>query len=92
MMRLQWTSRALSDLARLHDFLAPRNPAAAAKAVQALVRAPEVLHQHPRLGEKVEGFADREVRRILALSYELRYEVVEDTIYILRLWHTRERR
>jgi hypothetical protein len=25
-------------------------------------------------------------------QYELRYEIVDDMIYILRLWHTREDR
>jgi hypothetical protein len=25
-------------------------------------------------------------------QYELRYEIAEDTIFILRLWHTREDR
>lgn len=41
-MRLQWTSKALSDLVRLHDFLAPVNELAAAQAVQALTAAPKV--------------------------------------------------
>ena len=42
-MKLLWTSKALSDLARLHEFLAPANQAAAARAVQALSRAPAGL-------------------------------------------------
>lgn len=44
---LQWTSKALGDLARMYEFLAPVNPAAAAKAVQALTQAPERLLEHP---------------------------------------------
>ncbi|MEP6566833.1 MAG: type II toxin-antitoxin system RelE/ParE family toxin, partial [Mesorhizobium sp.] len=35
-MELKWTSKALSDLVRLHDFLAPANGPAAARAVQSL--------------------------------------------------------
>lgn len=91
-MRLKWTSKALSDLARLHDFLARVNPPAAACAVQALVKAPEVLRDNPRIGEQLFQFEPREVRRILAGQYEIRYEVQAPFVYVLRLWHTREDR
>ena len=92
MMEIRWTSKALSDLARLHEFLNLKNPSAAAKAVQAIVSAPEVLWAHPRIGERIEEFAPREVRRLLALNYEMRYEIQSDVIYLLRIWPTREDR
>ena len=91
-MQLQWTSKALSDLTRLHDFLAPVNKPAAARAVRALTTAPTILLANPRLGEQLEEFKPREVRRILVGQYEIRYEIQEATIYLLRLWHTRENR
>lgn len=37
-------------------------------------------------------FEPREVRRIFAGEYEIRYELNDQTIYVLRLWHTRENR
>jgi plasmid stabilization system protein ParE len=91
-MRIRWTGKALSDLVRLYEFLAPVNRAAATRAVQSLTAAPMRLALHPRLGEKLEQFQPREVRRILVGNYEMRYEVGEDTIFIVRLWHTREQR
>ncbi len=91
-MELKWTRKALSDLARLHEFLAKVSPQAAARTVQSLVAAPKSLIEHPRLGEKLEEFDLRNVRRILVGHYEIRYELQEHTIYILRLWHTREHR
>ena len=91
-MQLQWTHRALADLERLYEFLAPASPQAAARAVQALVNAPARLLRHPRLGERLEEFDPREVRRILAGRYEIRYEIQGSTIYVLRLWHAREDR
>jgi plasmid stabilization system protein ParE len=60
--------------------------------VQALTAAPVRLLEHPRIGEKLEEFEPREVRRVLAGHYEMRYEIKESTIYVLRLWHTREDR
>jgi plasmid stabilization system protein ParE len=91
-MELKWTSKGLSDLARLYDFLAPVNQPAAARAVQALAAAPASLLANPRIGEKLEEFEPREVRRILVGKYEIRYEVQDSTIFVLRIWHTREDR
>ncbi|UCI17814.1 type II toxin-antitoxin system RelE/ParE family toxin [Mesorhizobium sp. B2-1-8] len=91
-MELKWTSKALSDLVRLHDFLAAVNNQAAARAVQSLVAAPARLIENPRIGEKLEEFEPREVRRILVGNYEIRYEIANATILLLRLWHTREDR
>ena len=91
-MHLKWTSKAFSDLARLYEFLAPVNRSAAARAVQALSNAPTVLFANPRIGEQLFQFQPREVRRILVGDYEMRYEIQDSTIYILRLWHTRENR
>ncbi len=91
-MQLKWTGKALSDLARLYDFLAPINTRAAARTVQSLTAAPARLLEQPRIGEKLDEFEPREVRRILVGHYEMRYEIQESTIYVLRLWHAREDR
>ena len=91
-MKLKWTSKALTDLVRLHEFLAPINPSAAARTVQSLTAAPIRLLENPRIGEKLDEFEPREVRRILVGHYEMRYEIQESTVYVLRLWHTREDR
>ncbi|WP_088344445.1 MULTISPECIES: type II toxin-antitoxin system RelE/ParE family toxin [Rhodomicrobium] len=91
-MELKWTAKAVSDLARLHAFLAPVNRKVAARTVQSLTAAPVRLLEHPRLGEKLEEFDPREVRRLLVGQYELRYELQGSTIFVLRLWHTREDR
>lgn len=92
-MDLKWTSKALSDLVRLYEFLAPVNKQAAARTVQTLTATPnETLLKNPRLGEQLFEFEPREVRRILVGRYEMRYEIQGETLYVLRLWHTREER
>lgn len=91
-MDLRWTSKALSDLTRLHEFLAMVNRPAAARTVQSLTAAAGSLAANPRIGERLEEFEPREVRRIFVGRYELRYEIAASTIFILRLWHTREDR
>ncbi len=91
-MELKWTSKALSDLVKLYAFLAPVNQPAAARVIQSLTNAPNTLLTNPRIGEQLFAFETREIRRILVGNYEVRYEIQKSTIYVLRLWHTRERR
>jgi len=91
-MELKWTSKALADLARLYEFLAPTNKQAAARVVQALTKGPNILLTNARIGEQLFQFEGREVRRIFISNYEMRYEIQGSVIYVLRLWHTREDR
>jgi plasmid stabilization system protein ParE len=91
-MELKWTNAAVADLARLHDFLAKVNPTAAARVAQSLIAAPRRLLEHPRIGERLDEFQPREVRRIIVGHYEMRYELADTTVYIVRIWHTREDR
>ncbi len=63
-----------------------------ARTAQALAAAPASLLVNPRIGEKLDEFDPREVRRIPDGKYEIRHEIQESTIYVLRLWHTRENR
>jgi len=91
-MKLKWTSKALSDLVWLYEFLVPVNKPAAARTVQALTAAARRILEQPRIGERLDEFEPREVRRILVGHYEIRYEIQASTLYVLRLWHTRENR
>ena len=68
------------------------NQQAAARTVQTLAAAPVNLLANHRIGEKLEEFEPREVRRIFVGQYEMRYEIQNAIIYVLRLWHTREDR
>jgi plasmid stabilization system protein ParE len=91
-VKLAWSARSVDDLARLHEFLAPVNPQAAAQVVQRLTAAANRLLDQPRIGEKLERYDPREVRRLLVAKYEIRYEVRGQNIFIVRIWHTREDR
>lgn len=91
-MKVAWTEKAVDDLARLHEFLAPANARAAAAAIRSLARAGGRLAELPRIGEKLDRYEPREVRRLIVASYELRYEVKGAEIIVLRVWHARERR
>lgn len=91
-MALRWTTKAQADLARLYEFLEPVSPPAAARTMRGLLAAVRRIPGRPRLGVRLAGFGDREVRRIVAGSYEIRYELITHDVYVLRIFHTREDR
>ncbi len=91
-MKLFWAKPALKDAARLYEFIADDNPLIAANVLEGIRAGVTRLIQFPQLGERVDGYEPREVRRIYIGPYEVRYEIVEDTVRIIRLWHARERR
>jgi plasmid stabilization system protein ParE len=91
-MELQWTHKAMSDLSRLYEFLEPVNKPAAINVVRSLTRGVTRLIDNPRLGESLHQFDPRDVRRLQVGHYEVRYEIQDSVIFILRLWHTREDR
>jgi plasmid stabilization system protein ParE len=65
---------------------------AAARVVRAVVSRVRRIPAQPRLGEKLTGFGERDVRRVLVQRYEVRYEIVESDIYVLRVFHAGEDR
>lgn len=91
-MKLKWSNEAIADVARLHEFLAQVNPTAAARTTQTLTVVPRRLLDRPQSGRQLDQYLPREVRRIIVGNYEIRYELVDLTVYILRVWHTREER
>lgn len=91
-MRIRWTASALADLVRLHEYLNPKAPEAAHRVIEQLQHAVMTLRGHPLMGERLDAYAPRAVRKIVVGSYELRYEVTSDYLTVLRIWHGRENR
>ena len=91
-MALRWTRSAYADLKRIYEFLEPVDRPAAINAVRMIVARVSRMPRQPRLGERVPGFGDREVRRVLVRKYEVRYEIAGTDLYVLRIFHTREDR
>jgi plasmid stabilization system protein ParE len=91
-MALRWAASAYAVLRRIHAFLEPVNPTAAFRAVMQLINRVERIPANPRLGERLERFGGREVRRVLVKDYEVRYEIRDTDIIVLRVFHTREER
>jgi plasmid stabilization system protein ParE len=54
MPRLIWSPAALRDVQRLYRFLAPRNPAAAARAVRAIREGMQIVAAQPGVGRPAD--------------------------------------
>lgn len=88
-MRPGFTIRALGDLRRLHEFVAERDPAAAARVREQLMSAIEALADQPLSGRSV---SDLPVRQWVVGEYVVRYVVRGATVTVVRIWHGREHR
>lgn len=91
-MALTWTGSARSDLVRLYEFLHSVNVPAAVRVVRQVVAGTRRIPRYSRLGTRLAEFEPREVRRVLVGDYEIRYEVADADIFVLRIFHTREDR
>ncbi|MGO9006378.1 MAG: type II toxin-antitoxin system RelE/ParE family toxin [Beijerinckiaceae bacterium] len=94
-MRLVVSQAAAADLARLHAFLADKNPAAADRSIAVLVAAIQSIDTFPQRG-RPSGTPN--VRELIVpfggAGYVLRYaySAQRDEVIVLRISHGREAR
>ena len=88
------TEAAQDDIARLHDFLLPKNPAAAARLLLTIQAAFERLSHAPRIGRRVP--LSQELRELVVRfgqsSYVCLYAARPGMIVVVRIHHAREDR
>ena len=94
MSQVVWLDEAIDDLQRLRIFLEDKNPSAAQRVAETLLEGAELLGKFPEFGRPMD---DDTERRELVLpfgsrSYVMRYIYSQETVFILRAWHSRESR
>lgn len=93
MPRLRWSQSALADVARLYDFLAPKSPDAARRAVAAIRHGVKALAAHPEIGRPVEGMLPQFREWVIEFghgAYIALYHLDGQQIVILAVRHGRE--
>ena len=90
-MKLQFSNVAVEDLVRLKEFIAQHNPEAAKKVAKRLRGAIQGLIKTPQIGRPVTDIPG-EIRELVFGKYIIRYEVRQNILYILRVWHGKENR
>ncbi|WP_338501227.1 type II toxin-antitoxin system RelE/ParE family toxin [Sphingomonas kaistensis] len=91
-MRIIWSVVAFADLERLQTFLAEVDLEASEKIADLLANSPTALLDFPRRGPRLFEFDPREVREFRVERYVFRYEVRDNQIILLRIFHMREDR
>lgn len=89
-MKLIFTFSAQKDLARLREFIAQKNPDAAQRISKKLKESIKPITEHPEMGVDVEGLPG--VQDLVRSDYVVRYTVLKEAAYVLRVWHEKEDR
>ena len=94
MATIVWHARAVADLDRQREFLFEKNPTAAARAIKTISQGTVLLEKAPKLGRPMtDGTKRRELFMPFGSgSYVLRYYLTDDTVVLVRVWHSRENR
>lgn len=91
-MRLIYSESAIADLVRLRAFVAEKDPSAAARAAELLVRL-EHLSVFPELGRSVAHAPQPHALRDVTFGkYLVRYSLHAGSVIVLRVWHQLEDR
>lgn len=93
MPRLKWTPRSLRDVARLHDFLAPKSRDAAKRAVKAIRQGVKLLGKHPEMGRPVDELPTEFREWVIEFgngAYVVMYHYDGKEVVILAIRHGRE--
>lgn len=91
-MRVVWGAGARDDRRRIFSYLAERNPAAAARLIEAVILAADSLSSFHDRGRPGRTPGTREL--MTAFPYLLVYEVdrTAGVVRILRVWHSAQDR
>jgi plasmid stabilization system protein ParE len=93
MPRLKWSPNGLRDVARLHNFLAPKNRDAARRAVQAIRQGVKLLGKFPGMGRPVDELPEEFREWVIEFgsgAYVALYHFDGKEVVILAVRHGRE--
>jgi toxin ParE1/3/4 len=85
-MRIAWEEEAERDLDRIVEYILPDDPAAAQRLVDVIREAVQMLADHPHIG-RVGRVVDSRELVIPGTRYIVAYQVLGDTVIILRVLH-----
>ncbi len=88
MERIEWFTRAKSDLIDIYNYISKDSIYYAIKTVNEIIKRTEILYNFPYMGKKIQEIPNSKYRVIIYKSYKIIYEVDSQVIYIIRIWHS----
>ncbi|WBA81474.1 type II toxin-antitoxin system RelE/ParE family toxin [Endozoicomonas sp. GU-1] len=89
-MKLRFSRSAVDDLKRLRQFIAEKNPPAAQRMAEYLVRKINNLCHQPNMGVLVGDKLNPRLRDLIIRDYKIRYLADDREVLILKIWHQKE--
>ena len=89
-MKLRFSRSAVDDLKRLRQFIAEKNPPAAQRMAEYLVRKINNLCHQPNMGVLVGDKLNPRLRDLIIKDYKIRYLADDREVLILKIWHQKE--
>ncbi len=86
-MRVVWRADARDDRRRIFNYLAERNPAAAARLIEALILAADSLASFPDRGRPGRAPGTRELTAVYPYLVVYAVDRAAGVVRILRVWH-----
>jgi len=86
-MKIHWLEEAIIDLQALRKYIALDKPIAATNLAEKIVKATEILSNHPLIGRPGRIPETRELV-ISGTPYIIPYQIKQNTVEILRVYHS----
>jgi toxin ParE1/3/4 len=92
MLRILRSAQSDEDLITIWQYIATvgQNPDAADRLLREIDRRIQLLARHPLMGEAQPQFGER-TRRTIVGNYLVFYDVLDDVIHVLRVYHSARR-
>lgn len=90
---MKYAPAAIRDLQRLREFLRPKNPFAAKRAAETIMKAVQVLGQQPQIGRPIADMPDQYREWLIDFGdngYVARYRFDGEVVTILAVRHQKE--
>ena len=93
MPQVRFAPSAIRDLQRLRDFVRSKNPVAALRAAETIMKAVQVLGLQPHIGRPVEDLPEEFREWVIDFGdngYVARYRIEKEVVTILVVRHQKE--
>ncbi len=90
-MKIRWQLAAVSDFAKIHDYIAEDSPEAARSVTERVLRAVDRLEAFPRSGRQGRAGDTREIV-VSGLPYIVVYSLDDDAVDVIAVFHAAQDR
>ncbi len=93
MPQIKYAAGAIRDLQRLRAFLQSKNPMAAKRAAETIMKSLQMLGYQPQIGRPIEDMSDEYREWLIDFGdsgYAVRYRIDMGTVVILAVRHQKE--